>query len=76
MAAEKIMQATIETVRSAEEVDRLMTPPVLLEFQYFRGATFTKTLQKRFSNIPTAYSTADFPQSSALFSAGSSERAH
>src|SRR5271166_5617483 len=39
MAAKRTMQATIETVRSAEEVEeveRLMTPPVLLEVQFFR----------------------------------------
>jgi hypothetical protein len=56
-----MMQAAIATVRSAEEVDRLMTPPVLLEISIFPGTNRTKTLQKRFSNIPTAYSTGDFP---------------
>jgi hypothetical protein len=66
MAAERTRQATTETVRSAEEVERLMTPPgvalkMSLEIQFVPGATSTKTLQKRFSNIPTAYSTGDFP---------------
>src|SRR6266496_4213837 len=67
MTAERITQETIERVRSAEEVDRLTEASRSYEDLRFAGAA-TKTLQKRFSSSTGAYSTADFPQSSALFS--------
>src|ERR1035437_537122 len=64
---ERMMQATIETVRGIEEVDRLIAASqACLEAQFGR-ITFTKTLGKRFSSNIGAYSTGDFSQSSTLF---------
>jgi hypothetical protein len=61
-----MMQATIETVRSTEEVERLIAASQACLEAQFGGITFTKTLEKRFSSNG-AYSTGDFSQSSTLF---------
>src|ERR1035437_3754025 len=63
---ERMMQATIETVRSTEEVERLIAASQACLEAQFGGITFTKTLEKRFSSNG-AYSTGDFSQSSTLF---------
>jgi hypothetical protein len=50
MAAEKRMQAKVETVRKAEEVERLIAASEAYREAQFDRTTFTKTLEKRFSS--------------------------